>query len=398
LALATCCVRRADAEPLRLRGDAITETQSPAGLIVLQGEDKIAAPGVAPSVARGAPLLSAEGLVWAGARPESTTRADATGDVLVLAMKLREPHGWGEARAGRFVVATGAIRPLQLDGADVIARAPTGTTLETFGGAPVVPRFGDRAYDWALGGRASQSIFERATVGVSYLQRRTHGEESFDELGADAAIVPVKWLDVAARGAYSLDSPGIVDSLASVAARVAPFRFELFASHRSPSRLLPATSLFSVLGDFPSDTIGTTAKWAAAPRLDLFASAAAQSVGGSGGGNAFVRATLRTDDRGAGSLGLEARRQDVSTAQFTGVRGAATQPLGHGLRYSTEIEIAVPDHPEGRGIVWPWALMALAWRSPWGFDTAAAVEAAATPTHRFETNALVRLSYPLELR
>jgi hypothetical protein len=161
--------------------------------------------------------------------------------------------------------------------------------------------------------------------------------------------------------------------------------------------MLPATSLFSVLGDFPSDNVGTTVKWAAAPRLDLLGSAAAQSVGGSGGGNGFVRANLRTDDRGEGSLAFEARRQDVSTAQFTGVRGIATQPLGHGLRYSTEIEVAVPDHPNGRGIVWPWGLMALAWRSPWGFDTAAAVEASSTPQHRFETDALVRLSYPLEL-
>ncbi len=111
-----------------------------------------------------------------------------------------------------------------------------------------------------------------------------------------------------------------------------------------------------------------------------------------------MRANLRTDDRGDGTLAFEARRQDVSTAQFTGFRGIAAQPLGRGFRYSTEVEIAIPDHPDGRGIVWPWALMALAWKSPWGFDTAAAVEAAATPTHRFETNALWRLSYPLERR
>jgi hypothetical protein len=46
--------------------------------------------------------------------------------------------------------------------------------------------------------------------------------------------------------------------------------------------------------------------------------------------------------------------------------------------------------------------MALAWRpnAGWGagWETAAAVEAASTPVHRYETNALVRLSRTLEIR
>ena len=111
-----------------MRADALadtqSETQSPTGLIVLEGQDKVR------------PWLDVEGLVWAGAKP------GLTGDVLVLALHLREPHGYGELRVGRFVVATGAIFPVQIDGAEVIARAPWGSTLEVFGGAPVVPRFG----------------------------------------------------------------------------------------------------------------------------------------------------------------------------------------------------------------------------------------------------------------
>jgi hypothetical protein len=92
----------------------------------------------------------------------------------------------------------------------------------------------------------------------------------------------------------------------------------------------------------------------------------------------------------------------VSTAQWTGVRGTGTQPLGRGFRFSTEVEIATPDHPDGHGSVWPWGLMAIAWRptTGWGkgWETAAAVEAASTPVHRYETNALVRLSRTLEFR
>ncbi len=378
---------RANAEPLRLRADATAETQAPTGLVVLQGSDNVR------------PWIATEGLVWAGARPYGS---DATADVLVLSMRLRAPHGLGDLRVGRFVVATGAIRPLQLDGASALARAPWGGTVEAFGGVPVVPSFGARAYDWVAGGRVAQSVGSRLTMGASFVERRVHGEIADEEIGFDAATAPLPGIDIAARSAYDITSPGITDALISGAARKGDFRYELFAAHRSPSRLLPATSLFSVLGDFPSDLIGSTVRWQAAPRLDLLASAAGQAVGGAVGGNGWIRALLRTDDHvatspsGSGSLGLEVHRQDVSSAQWTGIRGIATQPLSHHLRLSTEIEIAAPDAPRGRGIVWPWGLVALAWRSGTGWEAAGALEAASTPVHSFETNALLRVSRTLE--
>jgi hypothetical protein len=385
----------AHGDPLVLRADALAESQSPVGLVVLQGQDKIR------------PWIDAEGLVWAGAKPS------ATADVLVLTVRLREPRGFAEARVGRFILTTGAVRPVQLDGGWVIGRAPWGSSLEAFGGAPVVPRFGPRAYDWLVGARLAQSVFSWAKVGVSYVQQRDDGEISNEEVGVDFAAAPTRWFDLAARTAYDLTTPGIAEARASAATRFDAWRVELFAAQTSPSRLLPATSLFSVLGDFPSQTLGSTVKWKAAPRLDILASGAAQAVGdglASGaaqlgendlGYNASLRTLLRLDDRGAGSLGLELRRQDVSTAQWTGVRGVATQPLGRGFRFSTEVEIAAPDHPDGHGSVWPWGLMALAWRpTTWwgkGWETAAAVEAASTPVHRYETNALIRLARTLEL-
>jgi hypothetical protein len=365
---------RANAEPLRLRADAIADTRAPAGLIVLEGQDKVR------------PWFDAEGLVWAGAR------SDAAAEVLVLNFRLRDARRTTEFRGGRFILATGAVRPVQLDGAWAIGRTTFGSTLETFGGAPVVPRFRDRAYDWLVGGRAAQSVASRVTLGVSYVQRRRHGERADDEVGGDLASAPAPWLDVAARGSYDLASPGIAEALASVATRFAPWRVELFGSHRSPSRLLPATSLFSVLGDFPSQMIGSTVRWQAAPRLDLFASGAGQLVGGQLGMNAFLRGLLRTDDRGEGNVGLELRRQDVSLAQWTGVRAVGTEPLGRGFRASSELELSFADHPSARGAVWPWALVALGWRSQNGWEIASALEAASTPQHSFETNALMRVS------
>jgi hypothetical protein len=339
------------------------------------------------------PSVGAEALVWAGARA-----AAITGDVLVLAVRLREPHGYAESRVGRFVLATGAVHPVQIDGAHLIGRAPWGSTVESFGGLPVVPRFGARTYDWLVGGRVAQRIANAVTLGVSYVQRREDGEISNEEVGADLAAAPARWLDVAAFGAYDVTSPGLAEARASAAARWSDWRFELFASQLSPGRLLPATSLFSVLGDLPSQTLGATVRWRAAPRLDLLASGAAQDVAAGVGGNGWLRATLRLDDRGAGSLGLELRRVDVPDAEWTGVRAIATLPLGQGFRYSSEIEIVAPDHPDGRGVAWPWGLSALSWRSPKGWEIAGALEASSTPQHRYEADALVRLSCALDGR
>jgi hypothetical protein len=380
-AAALCFAVPSHAQPLRLRADANAQAQSPAGLVVLQGQDTAQ------------PWVDAEGLVWAGSRPDRTG-----GDVLVLAVRLRERHGYAELRAGRFVLATGSVHPVQLDGADAIARAPWGSTVETFGGLPVVPAFGARPYDWLAGARVAQSIASVATLGVAYVQRRETGEISDHEIGGDFAFAPARWLDLAAKGSYDITSPGVPEAIASAAARVDDWRLEVFASRRSPSRLLPATSLFSVLGDFPSEMLGGTLRWRAAPRLDLLASGAGQVVGGELGANGWLRATLRLDDRGDGTMGMEVRREDVPGAEWTGIRGVAGVPLAWGLRYSTEVEIVVPDQPNGRGAAWPWGLMALSWRSRSGWEVASAVEASSTPLHRYETDALLRISRALEVR
>jgi hypothetical protein len=375
---------RASAEPLRLRADALADTgadtrngASPVGLLVLQAEESTR------------PWISAEGLVWTGA---GTGAPSLTGDVLSLSVRLRAPHGYAEARAGRFVLATGAVRPVQIDGVHLIARAPWGSTVETFGGLPVVPRFGARSYDWLAGGRVAERVGDAIALGVSYVQRRDDGEIANEELGVDFATAPTPWLDVAGFGAYDVTSPGLAEARASAAVRWTDWRVELFASQLSPGRLLPATSLFSVLGDLPSQTVGATARWRAAPRLDVLASGAAQDVAGGAGGNGWLRSTLRLDDRGEGSLGLELRRVDVPGAEWSGVRAIASLPLGLGFRYASEIEIVVPDHPDGRGSAWPWGLSALSWRSRDGWEVASAIEASSTPQQRYELDALVHVS------
>src|ERR1039458_7707379 len=132
----------AAADPYRLRVDSVGYTQSPqspVGLIVLQGDDKAS------------PWVDAEALAWAG-------NTNGSADVLSALVRLHDPRNYGELRLGRQILAVGSMRPVHLDGADARLRAPTGTSIEAFGGVPVHPQFGYKPWDWATGGRLGQSV------------------------------------------------------------------------------------------------------------------------------------------------------------------------------------------------------------------------------------------------
>jgi hypothetical protein len=175
-------------------------------------------------------------------------------------------------------------------------------------------------------------------------------------------------------------------------------RVELFAVQRAPSHLLPATSLFSALGDVPSQRAGASLLWRAAPRLDLLGEGSGESLGGEPGAQALLRATLRLDDKGAGALALEGRRQSTPGASWTGVRGTARVPIGRRLAGSTELEIVHPDDPRGRGSIWPWGLLALRYQPFLHWEVAGAVEASASPTALSSVRALLRAAYAWEHR
>lgn len=380
VAAALAVAGNAHAEPLRLRGDALVQTRSPVGLVILRGEDRLR------------PWIDAETVSWVGA----TDAPNATGDVLTLSVRMRDRATGSELRAGRMVVTAGAIRPVHLDGARGLVRVLGGTTLEAFGGFPVARCFDYRTFDWAAGGRIGQSVSDVFAVGASYLQARSNGRPSDEEAGADFAFTPAPWLTAAGRAAFDLVTYGPTDALASISAQEKDVRAEVFTTRRSSGRLLPSTSLFSVLGDYAATSMGGTVRWRAAPRLELLGTGSAQVQNGETGGQGSARATLALDDDWAGSIGVEARRVDIAWAKWTGARIIAAAPLGSGFRVATEVELVRPDDPRGRATVWPWALGALAWRSERGWEAAAGVETSAGRESRAETHVLARLSYAFE--
>lgn len=376
----------ASAEPLRLRGDALVQTRSPVGLVMLRGEDGQK------------PWLDAETVAWVGATDarEPSSAPTVIGDVLSLSVRMRDAKSGSEVRAGRMIVTTGAVRPLHLDGARALGRVFGSTTLEAFGGFPVARRFDYRAFEWAAGGRLGQAISDRAAFGASYLRRASDGRRADEEAGVDLALTPSPWLTASARSAFDLVTYGVTDALASVGVQKKDARLELFTTHRSPGRLLPSTSLFSVLGDFAATSVGTTGRYRAFPRLELLATVTGQVQGGDAGGQGLARATLALDDDWAGTLGAEIRRVDFGASEWTGARVTLALPLRGGLRAATELELVLPDEPRGREVAWPWALGALGWRSESGWEAAVGVEASSGPRRGFETHALARLSFTFD--
>lgn len=354
----------------RLRADVLAASQSPSGVIALSGQ------------AKGEDWVSAEALVWAGAGDEDEI------DALIAAVRLVHPDGLGELRAGRILLATGALRPVHFDGVAGVLRAPWGTSFEAFAGSPVAPKFRYRGGDWLLGGRVAQRIADLGSVGVSVV-RRTDGSELADqEIGLDAVAFPIDIVDVSARAAYDLVTYGVSEASIGGGVTLSPVRISVLAQHRSPSRILLATSVFSVLGDVASNAFLVTADWRAAPRLDVSLSAGARHVEG-WGDEVRLSSTLRLDDRGRGAVGVVLTRYGASDAGWMGARVFVRQPIVDALVASVEGELARTRD----GDVWPWALGALTWRFLPQWDAALAVEANASPTYEHAVQAIGRLGY-----
>lgn len=355
----------ASADPLRLRADAFATTASPAGLVTLSADGS---PG---------PGLSAEAVVWTGGAPPPG--AGAVGDVLVMALRARTRDGRAQATLGRFVESLGALRPVHVDGGATRLALPRRFVVETFAGVPVQPDLTvSRAWDWVVGGRASRRLGDYGSLGVAYLEQRDDGRLDTEEVGVDAGASLGKHDDAAAKVAYDLVNPGVAEVGVSASDRRGDVRGELYASYRAASHILPATSLFSVLGDTPAERAGATLSWRAAPRLDVGGDVGARYAAGDAAPEVVLRAKLRLDDRGASALSGELRRDGVGSDEWTGARAAARIALPDRVALSTEVELVVPDHDRGTGAVWPWGLVALSWATgPW--SVAVAVEASASP-------------------
>ena len=363
----------AHGDPLQLRADALATTAAPAGLLTLAADG---------ALGQG---LSAEAVVWTGSAADQ-----AHSNVLVMVLRAHTAGGRVSGRFGRFVETLGALRPIQVDGAAGRLRLPLGVDVEAYAGVPVVGLDTARVWGWAAGSRIARQLGDSGSLGVAYAQHRDDGRVASEELGVDAGAAIGKRDDVGAKLTYDLANPGIAEIAVTASHRSEALRVELYASERAASHLVPATSLFSVLGDVPAEHAGTVVTWRAAPRLDVIADLGARRVDHDVAPAVVARARLRLDDRGVSALTAELRRDGVGADTWTGARGAARIALPCSLAASTELELVIPDQDRGLGRVWPWGLAALGWdNGVW--QAAVAVEASASPQDRHRVDVLGQL-------
>lgn len=336
------------------------------------------------------PWIRAETQVWTGLSPRES---GGTGDVVVLAAYLREPTGHAEARVGRFVLTTGAVRPIHIDGGSVRVQNDQGTALEVFGGVPVVPRFASRAYDWMVGGRLSQRIGRWGVVGASYVERRDHGREVDEELGVDAALYPGRNIDLSGRVSYDLVSRGLSEVQASLSMGRVDRRAELFTTVRNASLILPATSLFSVLSDAQSVQAGMSGRWRVAPRLRVGGVAAYRGVGERHGARVRADATLWLDDEGKGALEGAITRDGVEGGRWTGFRALVYRDVIEALRLMAELELVRADDEGDGSHLWPWGRLSGRYVLFEHWQVSVGAEGSASPQFVRLFQGLVRLAY-----
>lgn len=387
LAIVLAATGAVHAGPLRLRADGLATTASPAGLLVLESDGG--------SLQSSAGQLRAEAVVWiAGSQ---TPGEDQVGDVLVIAVDARDAKNRARARIGRFVSALGALRVTHVDGALLRLSLPQRFEVEAVGGVPVLPGLATaRSFDWLAGGRISRKLGFGGSVGVAYAQRRDAGMLASEELGLDAGYAFGTRADLGARCAYDLAGGGLSEIAVTTSLRDESTRSELYAIHRIASRLLPATSLFSVLGNVPSQHAGTLLTWKAAPRLDVILDLGIRRIADDDqhiydvGAEVATRARLRLDPRGTSSLGGELRRGGVGDSAWLGARGTARIKVARNVFLASELELVRPDD-DRRGAWWPWALVAASWqRGDW--SAALATEASASAIDRYRVDVLAQLA------
>ena len=381
----------AAAQPHSLSAELWGQLEPNAGMIVLEGST------------RKNPYVDAEGLIWAGAgSPQLGLRDNQmTVEALVLTLKLRDPKGISDTRLGRFMLSTGAVRAMHVDGGHMILRAPSKTNFEIFGGVPVEGDIEGRRYDWVAGGRISQGLGKLGVLGGSYYNRFNAGQRSDEEVGADFALRAAHWLDMSAKFSWEIVNPGLAEVLATISSATATgkFRGELFATKRSPTRMLQQTSLFTVLGDPGTLRTGANLFWRAAPRLDLWVEGAAAESQNTWGWSGYFRSVLRTDDEGNGSVLGDIRRQAISSvSNWTGFRVAAVIPIykdhDNSVGLMPEVEVVLPDERSAEtGKVWPWGRLAMRYQHIKGWTLAAAAEASSTQNVRVDVRALARVAY-----
>lgn len=346
------------------------------------------------------PYIDANVLLWLGAPMSYGLRDRVYGDVVTVNVDMGDPQGWLRGRAGRFILATGAVRPVHLDGLWLRSRLPWGARAEVFGGVPVADGLERRGYDWFVGGRVAQGVWEdRFQAGLSYVQQRDQGQVANEEVGADLRLQLSRRLWLTAVGAWDLVYRGLATFEARATWQSSPQGWLVrgVALRRVAARLLPATSLFSTISDSASSEVGGELHVPLFPRLSVGGLWALQWQDGlpasEYGYRATARARLRLDAKGAGAVTAELSRRGGFEAGYSALYLGVEQALNEQWSCHGAGELVMADHGDDVGHIWPWLNLGLRWDAGSALYMAAAFIARSSPQYVAEYNALLRVGF-----
>jgi hypothetical protein len=234
--------------------------------------------------------LSAWGSVNPG-EPGDERRVD--GDVTLALVR----HRLGPVRLtlGRQLEVGGAARMCRFDGLAVGVESPFGLGAEAYGGFAVLPLWNarpgyqllgsaadgllrtpaaieqpNRAGAWLAGGRVHYVYPGLLEAGASFHEQRANGELDRRNLGIDAHLEPVEWLDASGQVVLDVDSWQPSDARGALDLRpVEGLRVSAEYLHTVPALFLSRQSVLSVFSTDPFHEMGGSASFEPVGWLEL---------------------------------------------------------------------------------------------------------------------------------
>jgi hypothetical protein len=297
-------------------------------------------------------------------------------------------------RAGRQIIVGGVARNLQLDGLDAVVRAPGGFGVEVYGGVPVVPRFGGRNGDGAVGGRVSWHPGPRFEGGLSFVDVLDDSRTDRQEAGADARLLVSDEVSFAGLAALATTEMRLAE--ASLRALIQPRReleLTVEAARTAPDLFVSRASIFSVFAEEARTEIGGTLYVRPYAALRVWADLYGISDDSGGGGRGGLRLGWTVDRDGATVVGIEGRLVTVPDHGYLQGRAYAVRRFLPQLVATLDADLYRLDPVVNGQDLSFTATGTLAWDFARDWRAVATGLTGATPLASWRTEAMAKLVY-----
>lgn len=227
-------------------------------------------------------------------------------------------------RAGRQLVASGALRATQLDGVTARGLVVGGFGAEAWAGSPVVRRFDTVGENALAGGRVFWRNSFDGEVGASFVYGRKGGDLARRDLALDGLYTPIRNVTLTALAQWSLQESRLQEArLAATWQPIARLQIAVDAQRTAPDLFIDRSSIFAVFSEERRDEAGGEIVYRLIPAVSLSTDWHFISVEGGDGYRGGARATftaLRAATYGAEMRILEQPDNGYKLARLFAIR------------------------------------------------------------------------------